>query len=339
MRADSPEIVALDEVPTSEILALLRTCLGPGAVERDEAFWRWKHEDSPFGRSPGLVAMAGDRPVALRVFLRWRFSAAGRSVEAVRAVDTVTHPAWRRQGLFRRLTLQLVEQAHLEGAAFVFNTPNPRSRAGYLAMGWEDVGRAPLLVRLRRPIRALKGLLPRTDSGHAGSTAAPEGLQPIGDLLDEPALAGFLDAWGAGDRRLRTPRTREYLRWRYRDTPGVTYGVEYHLQGTSGAIVVGRSRRRRGLRELTLSEVLASEDRTGREVGRDLIERVCHLPGPDYVAAVASPIGVECDLLRRAGWRPVPLGPRLVASPLGRNEMDPCDRNSWRLSIGDLELF
>ena len=106
---DRLEVVPLDEVPRAAILELLDTCLGPAAFGRTESFWRWKHERNPFGCSPGLVALDGGEPVALRVFLRWRWTVDGRTVAAVRAVDTATHPAWRRQGLFRRLTLELVE--------------------------------------------------------------------------------------------------------------------------------------------------------------------------------------------------------------------------------------
>jgi GNAT superfamily N-acetyltransferase len=343
MTAERPEVVPLEDVPAAEVLALLETCLGPGAVTRDEAFWRWKHEASPFGRSIGLVATAGGRPVALRAFLRWRWAAAGRTEEAFRAVDTATHPAWRRRGLFRRLTLELAERARGEDAAFVFNTPNPRSRRGYLAMGWEDVGRVPLRVRLRRPGRVLGRALAagRGRGGAGGGAESPPlaGLRPVSELLDEPALPGFLAAWGAGERRLHTPRSPEYLRWRYAAAPGLSYRACWHLEGSSGAAAVVRSRLRRGLAEASLSELLVTPDPAGRAAARRLLERLGHLPGPDYLAAAAAPDSAEHRALREAGWRPLPLGPRLVARPLRISAPDPRERASWRLSAGDLELF
>ena len=36
-----------------------------------------------------------------------------------------------------------VEELTSDGVDFVFNTPNPESRAGYLTMGWQDAGRIP----------------------------------------------------------------------------------------------------------------------------------------------------------------------------------------------------
>lgn len=337
--SDRVEVAPLDEVPTAEVLALLEICLGPSAVERDEAFWRWKHEANPFGLSPGLVALAGGRPVALRVFLRWRWEAAGRSVEAVRAVDTATHPDWRRRGLFRRLTLELAERARAEGAAFVFNTPNRRSRRGYLAMGWEDVGRAPLLVRLRRPVRTLRSFLRGAAAREEGTVIAVQGFRPVAELLEEPALPELLAAWSAGDRRLHTRRTAEYLRWRYHTAPGLSYGALWHLEGSSGAVVVARTRQRRGLRELTLSELLVTDDPVGREAAQALIERLGALPEVDYLAAVSAPDTIESHALRGAGWLPVPAGPRFLVRPLRGADFEPRDRAAWRLSVGDLEVF
>lgn len=339
MGDDHLEIVSLEQVPTTKVLALLETCLGPAAVERDEAFWRWKHEANPFGRSPGVVALDGGRAVVLRVFLRWRWTAAGREVEAVRAVDTATHPEWRRRGFFRRLTLDLVERARTEGAAFVFNTPNRRSRRGYLGMGWEDVGRVPLLVRVRRPARILKAVLRGATGREVASVTATHGLRPLGELLEEPALPRLLAAWSTRDRRLHTPRTPDYLRWRYGAVPGLAYGALWQLQGASGAVIVARARRRRGLHEVTLSELLVSDDPVGRQAAQALVERVSALPGLDYLAAVAAPGTVERDALRKAGWLPVPAGPRMIVRALRDADPDPRDRGAWRLSIGDLELF
>lgn len=340
MTADHIQVVPLETVPTAEVLSLLETCLGPGSMERNEAFWRWKHEASPFGRSPGLVALAGGWPVALRVFLRWRWAAAGRIVEAVRAVDTATHPGWRRRGLFRRLTRELVDQVRDEGAVFVFNTPNRRSRRGYRSLGWQDVGRLPLLVRLRRPGTVLRALL-RRGGGRGGdgrATGIPAGTRPLGELLAEPALPNLLTAWGGREERLHTLRTLDYLRWRYASAAG-RYGALWHLDGTSGAVVVVRSRRRRTLREVTLSEVLVSDDPLGRSAVRDLLASAEALPEADYLAAVAVPGSPERRVLRQAGWMPAPGAPRLTVQRLQEIGPDPREPGDWRLSVGDLELF
>lgn len=126
---------------------LLRTSLGKQDDPHYEAFLAWKHQQNAFGASPAWVALDEDRVVGYRTFLRWRFvDDAGRVLRAVRAVDTATDPAYRGQGIFRRLTIEAVADLTRSGDAFVFNTPNDQSRPGYLSMGWSIVRRVPVAV-------------------------------------------------------------------------------------------------------------------------------------------------------------------------------------------------
>lgn len=356
------ELVPLERVPDREVLELLSRCLGPAAVERSPAFWTWKHQAGPFGPSPGLVAVADGRPVAVRVFLRWRWRTGDRTFDAVRAVDTATHPEWRRRGLFRRLTTALLERVEGEGAAFVFNTPNPTSRAGYLALGWRDVGgamgRVPVMLRPLRPGRLVAAALGRsrgpegpegTGTGDAGAPELP-GLAPVAELLEDPALPSFLDAWGQGwgegGARLHTPRTVGYLRWRYAAVPGIPYRAAWHLEAPPspttpprGAVAIVRPRRRRGLAEAALVELLLSPDRTGRRAARRVIGRIAAIPGLDHLAAVASPGTAERRVLVGTGFLPLPLGPRWTVRPLAGGPVGLHRQRSWRVSAGDLELF
>ena len=70
-----PEVVVRRATPADRpaILALLADSLG---WDRDDAFaefFDWKHNRNPFGASPAWVAVADDRIVGFRTFLRWEF--------------------------------------------------------------------------------------------------------------------------------------------------------------------------------------------------------------------------------------------------------------------------
>jgi GNAT superfamily N-acetyltransferase len=75
----------------------------------------------------------------------------GTTINAVRAVDTATHPDWQGRGIFSRLTLGALDDLRDDGVDCVFNTPNDKSRPGYLKMGWQQVGKVPVSVRLTGP--------------------------------------------------------------------------------------------------------------------------------------------------------------------------------------------
>jgi GNAT superfamily N-acetyltransferase len=131
------------------VLSLLQAAVGWVPDEQYARFFEWKHAENPFGASPAWVALDGDRLVGFRTFLRWGFTWGERSVKGVRAVDTATHPDYQGRGVFSRLTRMALEELMSEGVDFVFNTPNEKSRPGYLKMGWHVVGRLPVLARPR----------------------------------------------------------------------------------------------------------------------------------------------------------------------------------------------
>ncbi|MDT0689822.1 GNAT family N-acetyltransferase [Salegentibacter sp. F188] len=102
-----------------------------------EAFL-WKHFENPFGQSYGLLAVDNHRIVGLRMFMRWEFLCDNKVIKAIRPVDTCTDHDYRGKGLFKKITLQGLENIK-EEYDLVFNTPNENSKPGYLKMGWKPI--------------------------------------------------------------------------------------------------------------------------------------------------------------------------------------------------------
>jgi GNAT superfamily N-acetyltransferase len=322
------------------VLDLLDASLGggPGGRRPPELF-RWKHLEGPFGPSFMLVAEHGDRLVGLRAFMRWRFAAHGRTVRAARAVDTATHPDYQGMGIFKRLTLELLDAVGDE-VDLVFNTPNAKSGPGYLKMGWREVGRVPVAVRVRRPLRLLgrgRGLLPRR-AGRA-AVAPPVAAEPAAAVLEHgEQVAALLGREPASPSRLATPRDLDYLRWRYGAAPLLGYrAVAERHDGELAGLAVFRVRPRGRLWESTVVEVLAGGD--PRVAGR-LLRRVAAAAPVDHLtlhAPAGSPLSRPAA---RSGFLPTPAGIRLVANPRRADlRPDPTDLDAWALSLGDLEVF
>jgi GNAT superfamily N-acetyltransferase len=327
-----------DDLP--RVLELLDASLGGGpAGRRPPELFRWKHLDGPFGPSFMLVATRDDRLVGLRAFMRWRFVAHGRTVRAARAVDTATHPDHQGMGIFRRLTLALLD-AVADEVDLVFNTPNAKSGPGYLKMGWREVGRVPVAVRVRRPLRLLgrgRGVAPV----RAGRAAAPP------PVLAEPAeavleggeeVAALLGREPATPSRLHTPRDLAYLRWRYGAAPLLGYrAVVERRDGELAGLAIFRVRPRGRLWESTVVEVLAGGDR--RVAGR-LLRRVAAAAPVDHLTLHAPAGSPPARAALGGGFLPSPAGIRLVANPRRPDiRPDPTGLGAWALSLGDLEVF
>ena len=320
------------------LLELVETTFGSDGFLHRAEFWTWKHERNPFGPSPIRVAEVEGEIVALRAFLRWRFRCGDQDVAAVRAVDTATREDWRGRGLFTRLTQELADELRYEGIGLVFNTPNEKSRPGYLAMGWRKVARVPVWTRLRSL---------SAGSGDATGKRSSGPGEPVAHLLRHPGLPGLLEAvaegaGGTGERRYRTPRSLAYLAWRYRDIPGFGYRTLYDLEGDWRCALIYRTRQRGRRRELDMAEILVPR-RTGairRAAG--LLRRLARESAVDHLVGCAPVRSPEAGVLWRAGFLPIPwVGPRLVAHGLASTPTAPAPErwSHWHLGLGDLEIF
>ena len=201
--------VAADE---PAVLALLVGALGEGpSGARTPDFFRWKHLENPFGESLLLVAELDGEIVGLRAFLRWGFTLGDRSLRAVRAVDTATREDQRGKGIFSTLTKAALAELRTD-TDLVFNTPNGSSRPGYLKMGWQEVGRVPVWIKVRRPVAFARGLRSATSvtTRPAREIVVDAPLAAAG-LGDDADLRPFLEQLDRPADRLATPYTPEYL--------------------------------------------------------------------------------------------------------------------------------
>ena len=301
-------------------VALCAEVLGHGEGDGFAELFHWKHRENPFGPSPMWVAVDAGRVVAVRVFMRWQFQRDGRSVPAVRAVDTATHPDYQGKGLFTTLTLQGLAEIAQEGVELVFNTPNDKSRPGYLKMGWQEVGRLAPVAAVTGPFalgRVLRSRVP--------AQLWPDPLS-VGVPVQEWLAAGGLDAALALAPRpahgaLSTQVTDEFVRWRF----GSTVQPCRVIADRTAAVVVER-RRRGEMSELVCLLGLGPQ----RAVDR-LLRRTMHETKADVVLRLGA-------ASLRSGFVRLPqVGPRLACRML---RPDPVPALAeWSLQLGDVVLF
>jgi predicted N-acetyltransferase YhbS len=322
------EIRAAEPSDRAAVRALLAASLGVPVDDRYGAFLDWKHEQNPFGRSPAWVAVDSGDVVGFRTFMRWEHRApTGEVLTAVRAVDTATHPSHQGRGIFRRLTLQALDELRAEGIAFVFNTPNDLSRPGYLRMGWRQVGRLAVTVRVRSPASAARAARARVP---ADLWSVPAGIgRPAPEVLADPGLADLL-ASAPPATGLATHRTPDHLRWRYGFGPLAYRAVTLGADVRSG-LAVFRLRRRGPALECALCDVVAPASEGGAP--RALVRRVARESGADYVIRLGGPAVDRSGFVRLPGRGPV-LTWYALADDVPGGRLD-----DWALTLGDVELF
>jgi hypothetical protein len=204
-------------------------------------------------------------------------------------------------------------------------------------MGWRTVGKVPVRLRVRHPVRFARRVGDRRMLDATGS-APPVDATAAADVL---AHGDRLDALVTGAERsagLATPRTLGYLRWRYGAAPGLDYrAIVRERGGVPAGLAVFRVRPRGALWETTLSELLVADGDT--TTARRLMSDVATAAEVDEVACSFPPRSAAARGAALAGSVRTPGGMTLVANPLATIEPDPTDLRSWALSIGDLEVF
>jgi glycosyltransferase involved in cell wall biosynthesis/predicted N-acetyltransferase YhbS len=298
------------------IIELCRASLGWGYNPRFEQLFSWKHDQNAFGPSYMWVATDGDRIVGLRAFMRWEFVRGGQVLHAVRAVDTATHPDYQGKGLFTAMTLHGLDVIEDDGVDFVFNTPNDKSRPGYLKMGWQEVGKLPVGIRVAGPRSGVRMARSRVASSH-WPLAADFGV-PVTEVASE---LGDADA-SAGDRStIATNTSARFYEWRY----GADF-LGYRAVAGDGGHLVCRVRQRGDAKELVMLDspglAVASADRlAGRLLRANSLDHALRIGAADA----------------RHGFVPAPGGPVVTWRSVCAEAMP--SLANWHVGMGDVELF
>ncbi len=284
----------------------------------DPAFFDWQYRRNPEGRavifcceSPGgrIAAQYAVIPIPLRV--------KGMRITGSLSLNTVTHPDYRRLGLFTKTAMAVYEELQRQGIAYTLGFPNENSYPGFVKkLDFADLGRPTLLVKIfdftafvagqnvadkwprfatlaRKVTNGLRRMPIKATCTRELSTF--EGLPT--EQLWEPA-----DVIVAADAK--------WLTWRYIENPIADYKIIVAAdEKDPDALLVSRNSvpTRKGRIGYIMELMLKRE--AGLEVVKALISQAIADFEADGCAAVcflASPGSRKVNLLKQCGFWEVP---------------------------------
>ena len=145
-----------DEV---QILRLRNKVFGDlDPVRRLPDVWKWQFRENPAGH--GFCSLAEDDDgniVGQYAAIPSRFSIDGKQARLAFAVDAMTHPQYRRQGLFTALAQDLYDRVEAEhNISTVWGFPNQRVLPAYnKRLGWRILPSIPVMIKPLRPLTAI----------------------------------------------------------------------------------------------------------------------------------------------------------------------------------------
>jgi hypothetical protein len=246
-------------------------------------------------------------------------------------VDTATHTEHQGKGIFKKLTLALVEFCKERQDHFVFNTPNEQSKPGYLKMGWEEAGRLPISLTVLRPFRLIRNLFDQTDASNLENGS-------INYYLNHPGLDALLSTHLSNNVKITTNISKEYLKWRYLNVPVASYvafGEEIGDELTG--LIFGRVKKTRFGNEFRVTDLFSSSHYSGRS-WLSKIKKNQQSWDVDYCTTIG--IAESKNYLSSPLTLRVPIGPVVTVRSLGLQDLSALKNfNQWSPSLGDLELF
>ncbi|PKD16762.1 hypothetical protein APR41_08125 [Salegentibacter salinarum] len=299
-----------------EILKVLKASLGETSSKKTEQVWRYKHIDNPFGESLVLIAEENDVIIGVRAFMRWQWQLGKNIFSAFRAVDTATLPAHQGKGVFKKLTLKALELGKERGDHFVFNTPNQQSKPGYLKMGWKEIS------QLNTQIIPVLPIFWNSNTFQKYATSSID------------LCLALLSSWNSKlehSSNLYTPKTKDYLEWRYINNPL----QEYRIESTKDYFIAGYVKQHNNFKELRISELILVDPKY-KETCRALIRKWAKQYGVHFIS-LNYPLDLSIFRMKLSGK----FGPVLTFKDLDGCEIDTKVYNieNWAYSLGDLELF
>ncbi|WP_051205228.1 GNAT family N-acetyltransferase [Salinimicrobium xinjiangense] len=304
-----------------EIVEVLKASLGEDQLELSEEVWRYKHINNPFGKSIVLLAEENKKIIGVRALMRWQWQKEEKVFSALRAVDTATHPEHQGKGIFKKLTLQAVEIAKKEGVHFIFNTPNDKSRPGYLKMGWSEVNK--IKIGLKVPLNSFWKITQKRVSYSISLRSTDNKIQ---------SLCTFWNRSQKDREKIFTPKSREFLRWRYEINPL----QQYEVFASDDFYIAFYVKNRKGIKELRIADCIHGKGKEGEKNVRKELNRFSQIFNAQFISF--SPSLMSPGVPSISGN----FGPILTINSLNlEKEVNHVifKMESWNNSIGDLELF
>ncbi len=309
-------VAQTEDIPA--IVELLKDSLGESLLKKTTSIWDFKHVQNPFGSSYVLVAEENNQLIGVRAFMSWKWQLGDTVWQAYRAVDTATHPEHQGKGIFKKLTLQALEDVGKNHDCFIFNTPNEKSRPGYLKMGWEALGKIKIALV---PVFLYRFFYCFSQPKKYVVSLQEEQIEAICFKHNQELN---------NTKELFTPKSAAYLNWRYTINPMQPYVV---FTGNDWYVALYVKKHSR-FKELRIAEVIGASTSKNKKEIRQVVT--------DYAAKQG------CLLLSTTEKSLFPFafygafGPILTCKDLTLNSVilqQSKQNTGWRYAMGDLELF
>jgi len=346
------------------IIDLWRASFPEGELERAElGYWNWQFIDNPAGRGKIRLAVHDGKIVGQYTVIPMHMQVQGIPVLGTLSIDTMTHPDYRHQGMFRTLANELYAQLGENHIPLTYGFPNDNSLGGFVKkLQWKHIYTLPVYVKPLRVGAIIEQVICNPFLAHAVLPFAQltravflrnhVPLSEIGDqlhwIIRFDSRADELWHRAYDTNMVAVTRDAMYLNWRYFDNPQRDYrAVAFEENGELIAYAVVRVMKQFGLRGVMIMELESQPNRDDaiQEVIKAISEYILEV-GADLATYLAHGENYLIDLLKQNGFILLPkrfslknwfFGVRMNDHSIDQQIIN--DPDNWYLTFGDTDII
>jgi hypothetical protein len=318
--------------------------------------WNWLFADNPAGQGIFSLADHDGRIVGQYVVIPIRMLVKGQVITGAQSMDTMTHPDYRRQGMFTTLAKEVYGKLRSPEIPVAYGFPNDASHPGFVGkLSWITLTDLPIILR---PLRLSSLLSSRVKIplitrvfGFIGQRAfdliyRSRDAEETCTISRIPSFDNEFDSlWQHVKKGFTNVVIRDsiYLNWRYVAKPNGGYET-FAARDNEGALrgyTVLKKIEKEGLHQGLIVDLLTDDfDQDTAECLFDFAIRHFREKNMDLIACIMLSDAPYRALLRKKGFIFTPKTlPYIVRTNTDRFRIEELrDVNDWYVTFGDSDF-
>jgi GNAT superfamily N-acetyltransferase len=208
------------------------------ATNSKKEMYEWLFDKNPYNKSGNMMYLLkeGDKVIGCDGLLPNELYVDGKVLLAAHSVKSMTHPDYKRQGIFRKMTENSCERGREDGVDVIIGLANDQSYPAYQKFGWptlfeKEVYVKPILINniLKRRIKIgfLANLGNAIFASFMKNRLNGEMDKEIKFEILDKVPEEVQDCWDKYKSKYKVLLVRDYkyLNYRYNERPDVDYAT------------------------------------------------------------------------------------------------------------------
>jgi len=284
-------------------------------------WWRWMYKENPAGHGRIWLAEHDGKIVGHSAIIPTVMKIGTEVATGFQSIGTMTHPGYRRQGIYETLAKKVYAEAAAEGMYVGYRFPNKNSYPiAIRKLNWFDVAK---MQGVRKPLNWRNTLKSQISNrlllslGSIGGNLTDKifyrpGKIPVVKGLTISQVSSFDERvnefWDtvSDQYQIMVVRNKDYLNWRYVAIPGVNYQI--YLAEKMGQIcgyLVLRCVEQEQVKRSVIFDALAQSVETAEYLVSKVLER-CRQEEVDIVSCSMIASKAYLKVFRKNGFIYVP---------------------------------